>query len=71
MPRKGPSRGGSLDTQLRKWVLKSDITKIRKLIMDGANPNFISQQVPDARGTIVSNQSSPAHCPAMFDNLYV
>lgn len=51
MPRKGPGRTGNLDTQLRKWVLKSDITKIRKLIMDGANPNFISQQVPDSKST--------------------
>jgi len=52
MPRKaGPGRAGTLDTQLRKWVLKSDITKIRKLIMDGANPNFISQQVPDSKST--------------------
>ena len=40
--------------KLRKWVLKSDITKIRKLIMDGANPNFISQQVPDSKSTNVS-----------------
>ena len=42
--------------KLRKWVLKSDITKIRKLIMDGANPNFISQQVPDSKSTHVSFQ---------------
>ena len=43
--------------KLRKWVLKSDITKIRKLIMDGANPNFISQQVPDSKSSNVSFQS--------------
>ena len=43
--------------KLRRWVLKSDITKIRKLIMDGANPNFISQQVPDSKSTNVSFQS--------------